>query len=564
MLVASALAAGLAGQRAYEIGIADAQLRGQTELELYVEMTRGRLNQYRGMAAIYARDPIVGAGIADESDAVLIDQLNRRLEYWNAMSGAAETYVMNRDGLTIAASNWAQSDSFVGESFAFRPYYQMAITGQLGRFFALGTTSGVRGYYFAFPIHRPGEIIGAVVVKVSVERIEQELAPASASVFITDTAGVIIIANDPELRLRALGRIAPAHAEAITRDRQFDLTKITPLPATYFDGFLHLTQPMVPENWSLHLVKSLDGVRAQALGGALLAGAAGLIIGLIAALVMQRRSRLLDRLANRAESARLFEAQVTARTADLTAANENLRKAQAELVQAGKLAALGQMSAALSHEFNQPLTAIRTYTDNALAFLGIGKRERAEENLRRVLKLTERMAELSRHLIGFARKPRETAQPTRLEDVMEEALALLRGRLERADATLNVTGIAGLVVMGGQVRLQHVMMNLIGNAMDAAQGVGHVPLIDIMGRVEGGQVVITVSDNGPGIAPEVLEKVFDPFFSTKDVGQGLGLGLSISYNILRDFGGSIRAENYAGGARFIVSLPHLAAAEAGP
>ena len=558
-LLALCVAAGFLGwQRAYDLGVAELRSRGATEMQLYVETTRGRLNQYRALAAVYARDPLVRAAVETGANGPDIAALNMRLEYWNAMSGAADTYVLDRDGLTIAASNWAQPDSFVGNNFAFRPYYQMAITGQLGRFFGLGTTSGVRGYYFAFPIHRPGEITGAAVVKVSVSRIEREFAPEGATVFITDSAGVIIISNDPALRLRALAPIAPAHAQAILRNRQFDLGQITPLQAGLFDGQLHLSQPMAPEGWTLHVVKSLALVRAQAWGAGLLAGAVGLIIGLVAVVILQRRARLLERLDMRANAARLLEAQVAARTADLTQANDNLHRAQADLVQAAKLAALGQMSAALSHEFNQPLTAIRTYTDNALAFLGIGKRERAEENLKRVLRLTERMAELSRHLIGFARKPRETAQPTRLSDIMDETLSLMRGRIERAEAKINLLGIDDLVVMGGQVRLQHVMMNLIGNALDAALGAGRVPEIAIVARVDGGNVIITVDDNGPGIAPEAAEKLFDPFFSTKEVGQGLGLGLSISFNIMRDFGGTIVASRTAqGGARFTLRLPHL-------
>ncbi|MEX0970140.1 MAG: ATP-binding protein [Paracoccaceae bacterium] len=558
-LLALCIAAGFLGwQRAYDLGVAELRSRGATEMQLYMETTRGRLNQYRALAAVYARDPLVRAAVEGGADGPDIAPLNRRLEYWNAMSGSADTYVLDRDGLTIAASNWAQADSFVGNNFAFRPYYQMAITGQLGRFFGLGTTSGVRGYYFAFPIHRPGEITGAAVVKVSVARIERELAPEGATVFFTDRAGVIIISNDPDLRLRALGPIAPAHAEAILRDRQFDLGQIAPIDAGLFDGQLHLRQPMVPEGWTLHVVKSLALVRAQAWGAALLAGAVGLIIGLVAVVILQRRARLLERLEVRASAAQVLEAQVAARTADLTRANENLQRAQADLVQAAKLAALGQMSAALSHEFNQPLTAIRTYTDNALAFLGIGKREYAEENLKRVLRLTERMAELSRHLIGFARKPRETVRPTRLSDVIDETLSLMRGRIERADAKISVTNIGELVVMGGQVRLQHVMMNLLGNALDAALGAGRMPEIAIAASVEGGNVLITVDDNGPGIAPDLAEKVFDPFFSTKEVGQGLGLGLSISFNIMCDFGGTIEvSRNANGGARFTLGLPHV-------
>lgn len=555
MVLIGCLAAVISWQRAYDQGVAAAQAEGEAELQLYTEMTRGRLNQFRGVAAIYARDTLVKQALDMPTDAGLVDQLNRRLEYWNALSGAADTYVLNAQGLTMAASNWATTSSFIGENFAFRPYFQAAMRGQLGRYFALGTNTGVRGYYFAFPIRQPGAIVGAVVVKVSVERLEREIAPSGRVVFITDTSGVIIVSSQPGLHMQSLAPLSQQDIDAITRDRQFDLRKIHPIAPDAFAGALHLGLDMVPESWVLHIIKPLDAARRQAFVAAVLALVVWLAVSLIIALIAQRRRQLLERLAARSVVAQELEAQVAARTADLTNANENLRRAQAELVQAGKLAALGQMSAALSHEFNQPLTAIRTYTDNAIAFLGLGKQEQAKENMRRVMRLTERMAELSRSLIGFARKPRDTAQPTRLQDIIDETMALMRGRLERAGAIVTINVVQDLWVMGGQVRLQHVMMNLIGNALDATLGVGRVPDIAITAHIDGAMVNISVCDNGPGIAPEILDKVFDPFFSTKDVGQGLGLGLSISFNIMRDFGGSLHAANQPVGACFTVILP---------
>jgi two-component system C4-dicarboxylate transport sensor histidine kinase DctB len=288
-----------------------------------------------------------------------------------------------------------------------------------------------------------------------------------------------------------------------------------------------------------------------------------------ATMIWQRRRRLMERLLEREQSRALLEQKVSERTTELResnlrleseigeriAAEGELRRTQADLVQAGKLAALGQMSAALSHEFNQPLTAVRAYAENALAFIERGSQEQAASNISRISTLTQRMAQLSRHLSSFARKPATDSAPVLLAEVFDETLGLLRGRLERAGIAPVVSGLNhGIAVNGGMVRLQHVFMNLIGNAIDALSG-RPAPLISILVSVSGDRVTIAVDDNGPGIAEADLPKIFDPFITTKEVGKGLGLGLSISYNIIRDFGGSIVAANRPeGGARFVVTL----------
>ena len=245
---------------------------------------------------------------------------------------------------------------------------------------------------------------------------------------------------------------------------------------------------------------------------------------------------------------------LAAEVRERTQAEATLRQTQADLVQAGKLAALGQMSTALSHEFNQPLAAIRTYAENANAFLERGQTEKADANLHRIARLTERMAQLSKHLTAFARKPKDTTEPTSVRAALSEATELLRARLDRSDVTLQIEGIEDLIVTGGLVRLQHVFINLIGNAIDATEQTEN-PRITITLRNHEGQAEIIVKDNGTGFDNDAAEKLFDPFFTSKEPGKGLGLGLSITFNIVRDFGGSIRAENIVGGgARFVVSL----------
>jgi two-component system C4-dicarboxylate transport sensor histidine kinase DctB len=346
------------------------------------------------------------------------------------------------------------------------------------------------------------------VVKIGVEAIEQDLRSSEHRVFVTDGSGVIVLAGNPDWRLKTVSVLSKEDRDRIGAVRQYDLDALAPVqidgitrgpaPASgtlvsahpgrseaAMQEFLHLTAPMAAEGWTLHLLVNTAPARTQSLTVALLA--ASLLFALIlgAAMLRQRRRRLMERLTERERARALLEQKVDERTAELRETNlrlegeigeritaeSELRRTQADLVQAGKLAALGQMSAALSHEFNQPLTAMRNYAENAIAFLERGGQEQAVRNIARISTLTQRMAQLSRHLSNFARKPEASHTPVRLADVFDEALGLLRGRLERAGIEPAISGLdREITVLGGMVRLQHVFMNLIGNAIDALAG----------------------------------------------------------------------------------------------
>ena len=290
--------------------------------------------------------------------------------------------------------------------------------------------------------------------------------------------------------------------------------------------------------------------------------------------------RQVEKLAAQHAAQELLERRVIERTAELNEANtqlvaeveerktaeEQLRKTQTELIQAGKLAALGQMSAALSHELNQPLAAVKAYAENAVTFLQRGRPEDAEGNVRHISSLADRMSSIAKHLRNFARRPQEEAKPVSLLTIVDDALALMQPRISETNAVIEFDRPQeDIIVVGGQVRLQHVVVNLISNALDAMLDV-ETPNIEMQISVSNKRAELTVRDNGSGLSDDVLKLLFDPFFTTKDPGKGLGLGLSISYNIVRDFGGKLSASNHEeGGAEFTVSLnlaEHVSAKEA--
>lgn len=232
-------------------------------------------------------------------------------------------------------------------------------------------------------------------------------------------------------------------------------------------------------------------------------------------------------------------------------------------MQAAKLAALGQMSAALSHEFNQPLAAARTYAENAVTLIDRGRVEDARGNAERILSLIDRMAALGRHLRTFARKPGQKIGRATLPEAIAAAAEIAGPRLRTAQAELRVSLAPDLpAVAAGPLRLEQVLVNIITNAADAVEGTGNRQIeLTAMPTRTGAR--ITVRDHGPGVPPALRERIFDPFFSTKGVGKGLGLGLSISYNIIKDFGGDLSVTDAAGGgAAFHIDLAAASARNA--
>jgi two-component system C4-dicarboxylate transport sensor histidine kinase DctB len=273
------------------------------------------------------------------------------------------------------------------------------------------------------------------------------------------------------------------------------------------------------------------------------------------------REELERRVEERTADLATVNRQLESEVAERTATEVRLRQTQSDLVQAGKLAALGQMSAALSHEFNQPLAAIRTYADNAATLIDRDRVPDARDNLSRISSLTERMASIARHLRNFARKPNEKLGPVSVADVVRDTLEIVNWRLKAAGAELSIDlGEPPPFVNAGVVRLQQVLVNIISNAADAVEGLPD-RTIELVARTAAGKVMLSVRDRGAGVPAAVAERIFDPFFTTKGVGKGLGLGLSITYNIVRDFGGALTVENHPdGGAVFTVTLDAAEAA----
>lgn len=582
-----------AGQLATRNQLQAAAARAETALGLTKNALAAYLARHEVAPQLLAELEDIRRLVADPANSDRVAAINAMLEAKNDRLQSSDIYIMDMTGTTIAASNHRRRDSFVGQNFSYRPYFFDAANGFLTRFYALGTTSGVRGYYFSAPVRAPdGAIAGVIAVKVEIDSVEQSWRGNEYTIFVTDPEGIVFMASDPALRYAALLPLTPERLTRTTASRRYSdaqLHEITFRPQAgqgvmlaqlAVDGQLReqvVTAQHMPDiGWTVHVLIDSAGARAEARVVTVALALLLCVAGFGVLVLLQRRARVAERLALQARAKADLEQRVIERTADLARVNSHLeqeitervateaalRAAQANLVRVGKLAALGQMSAALSHEINQPLAAARNYADSAAILIDRGEPARARENMGHILALIDRMSAIGRHLRNAARKPKERLQPVDLATLLTETRIILAGRLASARADLVIDIAPGFpAVMAGTTRLQQVLVNLISNACDAVEGHQDRRIL-LTARLQDGRALIAVRDHGPGVAPGIAERIFDPFFTTKGPGAGLGLGLSITYNIVRDFGGEITLRAADPGAEFILSLAPAPAMDA--
>lgn len=568
----------------------EASLQASSALRLAVSALSGHLSRYEPLPALIADHDDIKELITHPDDKALRDAADIYLKEINGLLESSDIYVITLDGDTIAASNYDLKTSFVGQNFSYRPYFQDAAMGRQSRFYALGTTSLKRGYYFASPIRVDGRISGVIVFKVDIDSIETSWRGGEYKIFVSDPEGIVFMTGSPEWLYSSILPLNSARLQRTQASRRYAEAELKPLPITRstLDGhdlmtmitadrreYLLLSQYMPEADWTVNVLMDTASVRAQARTTVIAIVLFLCLAGLALAIVLQRRARLAERMRMQTEARNELEHRVEERTADLALVNQRieeeiaerrlteleLRKTQADLIQAGKLAGLGQMSAALSHELNQPLAAAKTYADSAAMLIDLERVPEARDNVRRISGLIDRMASISRHLRNFARKPNEKLGSVALDAVIADTLEIVSARLKTADADLLIElGKDAALVNAGFVRLQQVLVNIITNAADAVEGLAD-RRIHVLAERQDDKIILTIRDHGPGVPAAITERIFDPFYTTKGVGKGLGLGLSISYNIVKDFGGSLSVANHPdGGAVFRIELEAATAA----
>ncbi|OOV93402.1 MULTISPECIES: ATP-binding protein [unclassified Pseudomonas] len=562
ILAGAVISAGLAMHHAERQALVDDAARANEQLGLYANSLHTLIERYRALPAVLALDPELRSALSGPLGAEQQDALNRKLEKINGAARSSTLELLNHDGLAVAASNWRLPSSYVGHNYGFRPYFSQTRSQGTGRFYAVGVTSGIPGYFLSSAVKGDAEeFLGAMVVKLEFPELEREWSQGSDTLLVSDARGIIFIANQPGWRYRQLRPLSDSELADIKTTRQYDKQPLTPLEhqtLRHFDDNSKLTRvngpqgnadylweslPLSAEGWTLHLLRrpQVDEDRRNA--GLAAAGAWLTLVFLL--LFLTQRWRLAKL---RQRSREELEQLVEERTRDL-------RTAQDGLVQSAKLAALGQMSAALAHEINQPLTTQRMQLATLRLLLDHGRVDDAYKALRPLDDMLTRMAALTGHLKTFARKsPSGLRERLDLAAVVDQSLQLLETRLrdENVEQVLHLTRPAW--VRGDAIRLEQVLINVLRNALDAMHDKPHRRL-EIRLEADDQLWSLSIADSGGGIAEEHLANVFDPFFTTKPVGDGLGLGLAVSYAIIHELGGRLTAANQGEGAVFTLYLP---------
>lgn len=706
--------------------------KAESDLLQYQVSLQQRLERYRSLPQLLANHDLLRLVVTSGRTPELVDRANRYLKDAADLVHALDVYVMAADGTTTAASNWQKETSFVGRNFGFRPYFTDAMAGKSGRYFALGSTTKKRGYYFSYPIQGPLGIIGAVVVKIDLDQIEERWTDPDSQILVADDDGVVVISTQPEWMFQTLRPLNTDQMQRIVDSLRYGDQPLQSLDIVYqgeTDGvelvtvltgqklsgehldevqaqrFFRISTDLPDTDLQVHMLVSLEPLEERVLLFQALSSFLFLLIVLVIIMTQQRRRiareralfkrreelvrqenearvtgilnnthaglalintdgrieyfnpvlqrlfgyepqemmgeplyRLLssddqtlmqqyvmrevstreqnlrvevgalnaagesfpvemtlntmllggtyhlivtlvditERRQHLAEMERIqgeLEQRVSERTIDLEAANQRLRtemeqhrQTESELVQAAKLAVLGQMSAGINHELNQPLTAIRNYADNAQRFLERGMPQKADDNLGAIAGLTERMARILHPLKEFARKSDARTSRVCLRDLRDGAMSILFGQLERAGVQVHwPENLERHWVEGDQLRLEQVVVNLLNNAVQALESSPRKEVLVHLYEDEAGRVVLGFEDTGPGVSPEVARRIFEPFFTTKAQGLGLGLGLSISQRIVQSLNGELHlAEGSNGGAEFILKLSRCEALQSQP
>lgn len=544
------------------------------------------LARFEFLPALLETTPPIMQLLAKPRDPALRDIANQTLTRINAVAGANMVFVLDPSGLALAAADWSHPDTPVGHLYAYRPYVRDALASGRGRFFGIGATSNKAGYYLSYALQNGANTIGVATVKIDLDPVERTWASQAGDVLVTDEHGVVILSSQSDWKFHASRPISADEQAAIASERPYPPVRQTlPWldPNTPLTSGMHvwiaerehlLTSRALPLlGWQLHALDDLAAAHTQANNAAMvvsLATAVALLLGMAA---WQSRRAALAKLAAQAQLQAAhdsLEQRVRERTAQLvdlnaslqaeiatrTAVENHLHETQEELIQAAKMAVLGELSVGLAHELNQPLAAMRTLSDNALVLMDQQRLPETRGNIARLAQLVQRLGETTRRLKTFAHKHGETRGPVPVLAAVSNAGALLGERMKRQRVRFEVTvEPENLCVLADLALLEQVLVNLFANAIDAMADSSN-KLLQVQAQAQGQRVIIEVSDNGSGIAPAMFATLFEAFSTSKPRGAGLGLGLMISQRIVREFGGQIQARNKpTQGAVFTIELP---------
>ncbi len=560
----------------------------EADMNLFVDSLSSELEKYRFIPKMLTVDSTLSNALRHTN---LLQPQHQRIDhhlaYISKVTAADEIFLLDTQGNTFASSK----SNNVGTNYSKFTFFQASMAGESGGLFTLEINTGVRGYYFSEPLLDPhaNQVIGIIVVKVNMSRLERGWLNQRLAFMITDEFGIVIASSVPTWLFTSRAPLDDQRKQAIIDTGRYPSisfpelqmqtlqtlsgqgilpASIIRLPKANYGKMLEINMAYPRVDWQLYGYGDLQQLSSVIQRNTLLSLLLLLLTLSLVYVATQRRLQLKETLKRREinqlrlQNAKdLLEQRVAERTQALQDSNNELKQTQQELVHAAKLATLGQMATSLTHEVNQPLTALQTCADNAEQWLAQNNLENTQHNLKKINKLSQKMASIINNLKVFGQKTDNTASLINLNEAIDNAVDLVQLRCQQERVKLHIENTRGIKVPVNLVRLEQVIINLIINALDAMLPCTNKHL-HITCERQPHHIILRVTDTGPGIASEHLTQIFDPFFTTKNTGEGLGLGLSISYSIVASMDGELRARNIRNtdsdnilGAEFSLRLP---------
>ena len=534
--------------------------QAQLRLALYSGTLLSELRQTAIVPQLLARDPTLIAALNSND----FSQSTQRLISFVEEIGAETLTLLDAQGRVVASTDRTR----LGSRHQDTPYFIQAMAADATMFTVYKDEVGAYNFIYSRRIQSQGGIIGVIFVEADLQKYEYAWAGISDAVIVTDSNGVVILSTEPLWRglseSEALARQLPRGAIQRAMQTTSDWTAVPADAYLRGEGMMRVESRVAFRGWRMAGFRTYAGVRERVNGFLALEGMGFAVLLALCFYYLSRQSvDRMQRFQRESADLRQLNLRLQREISERERVQKTLKVAEQTIAQSSKLAALGQMSAAVSHELNQPLAAMKTYLAGARLLLGRNRPDEALVSFHRIDDLLERMGTITRQLKSYSRKAGDTLVPVDLSSAIGAVLSMMELQLKQDAVDIaRIFPEAPVWVLGDRVRIEQVLVNLLRNAIDATQGVVD-PKIEIR-LVGGANASLSVRDNGYGV--DDLDALFEPFYTTKQPGEGVGLGLAISLGIVTDLGGRLLVRNVEdGGALFEMQLPiladHIAAAE---
>ena len=524
----------------------DATLRAT----LYAGSIQSAMQRHSVVPLLLARDPILMTALRSGE----FGEAEARLRDFREEIGAGSIFLLDAKGRIVAASDTQPIEQYDGD----KAYFTLAAADTGTIFSIIENDDGAYSFHYARKVEVEGQLLGVIVVTVDLGALEEGWRRSGVKVVMTNSEGNVLLASEPNWRKNSLENLlaSASHPSRVAQALREARESFGAPPYVYIAGtpYIGAEVPVGFRNWRLTYFAGLEDVRARVNAVlALIIMVLALLLALAFYLLSRRASAENRRVRRESDELRTLNRRLSAEIAARQRVERNLKDAEQSLEQASKLAALGQMSAAVSHELNQPLAAMKTYLAGARLLLKRKRNEEALSSFQRIDDLIERMGGITKQLKSYARKSDTDLEPVDLRDSVRAALAMMAPQLGRMPVTITTTlPSEPVVIQADPLRIEQIIVNLLRNALDEVKGRDDKRVKIFL--VQGEMILLSVEDNGEGLKDP--GKLFEPFFTTKKPGEGLGLGLAISAGFANELGGRLVARNAPdGGAVFELLLP---------